>query len=186
MTGAAPAAVSGASAQGALPIVPASAEPASVRDGSPALKRAWREGLAFEEMLLEELAQSLSATAGLGGEGEAGEAGEAAAAGEATGQGSPGGPLAGALLPRTLAEGMLRGGGVGLAAQLAETLARPGSLTGAGSAGGASGREAGPLGAAGAVGGAQAPSETSEAGPRASDAPGQRGGARAPSSGGAA
>jgi hypothetical protein len=186
MTGPAVASAPGGSPAGALPVIPASAEPPAVRDGSPAAKRAWREGLAFEEMLLEELAQSLSATAGASGEGEEGSEGPAGAGTEAQGAGGLADPLTGALLPRALAEGLVRGGGIGLAAKLAETID---PAKGAGGhrteAHGAQALGAGAQGAGPVAGGAQAPSASGAAtGAAGAALPGRGGGAQAPAEGG--
>ncbi len=53
-----------------LPPIDPTFEPASVRNGSPALQKAYASALDFESMLVQQLSQSLSETSGLGGEGE--------------------------------------------------------------------------------------------------------------------
>jgi Rod binding domain-containing protein len=88
----------------------ASVEPAFVRDGSTALKSAYREALGFEEMLVEQLSKSMSETSGLTESGS-----------EGGGEGEEGGSsmsLLSSMLPQTLAESLTRGGGLGLATQL--------------------------------------------------------------------
>jgi Rod binding domain-containing protein len=142
--------------QGSLPVVSAANEPAFVREGSAKVKGAYQEGLGFEEMLLEQLGQALTASSGLSEEtGEEGEAG--AAEGAAGGSGSD--MLSSSLLPRALAEGVLSGGGLGLASQLAGQLGTAGSTAGAagqapGTAGSVKDTPGAVAGAAGAVAGA--------------------------------
>lgn len=124
---------------GGLPVVSAAREPSFVREGSPKVKGAYQEGLGFEEMLLEELGQSLATSSGLGE--EAGEEGEAGATeGQAGGSGAN--MLSSSLLPRALAEGVISGGGLGLASQLAGEAGAGGSAPQSGSS--ASGASAAP------------------------------------------
>jgi Rod binding domain-containing protein len=114
--------------------------PAAVRDGSPAAKQAYSTAQNFEEMLLQQLSQSLTQSSGLSGEGESGSE-ESGATGDASG-----GMLA-SLLPQTLAEGVMRSGGIGLAAQLMGALDPSAASTAAttltASAGGAVGQDGG-------------------------------------------
>ena len=115
--------------QGATPIVSRAAEPAFVREGSSQVKQAYQEGVGFEEMLLEELAHSLTAGTGMGSEeGEGGETGESlslpgAAGEEASAGGAGGNEMLSSLMPHALADGVVAGGGFGLASQLAHELA---------------------------------------------------------------
>lgn len=113
------------SAQPQLPNVNPALEPEAVRNGSPAVQSAYREGLGFEQMLTEELSKTLVESGGLGGEGgsEAEAQAEGGLGGESSGLGAGGSQLVGALLPHALAEGVVRGGGLGLAAQLAGEIA---------------------------------------------------------------
>lgn len=96
----------------ALPAVDQALEPAWVRQGSTATQQKYQAGLAFEQMLVQQLSQSLAQTAGLG---EA-QGGEAESGGEAGA--SAGGPLS-SLLSQALSESVTGAGGLGLAAQLA-------------------------------------------------------------------
>lgn len=84
-------------------------EPEAVRNGSTAVKSAYQKGLAFEEMLTEEMTKSLTEMGGLG-EGEEGSA-------------EGGNSLVSSLLPQALAQGVVAGGGLGMAAQLANEVA---------------------------------------------------------------
>jgi Rod binding domain-containing protein len=106
----------------ALPTVNQTLEPAWVRKGSAATQKAYETALAFEQMLVEELSQSLTATSGLGGEsGAEGESSEGSSGG-----GSASGPLA-SMLPQALTSGVMSAGGLGLAAQMTRQLAGTGA-----------------------------------------------------------
>lgn len=115
-------------------VSPAASEPAFVRNGSAAVKSAYREALGFEEMLVEQLAQSMAKTGGLGEGGGLGESGEAGGEGEAESGG--GASLLSSMLPQTLSQALTRGGGLGLASKLTTeidpaALANPAALAGA-------------------------------------------------------
>jgi Rod binding domain-containing protein len=113
-----PSTAAAAAGAGPLPTVTVGAArlPAAVRNGSPAVKQAYSTAQNFEEMLLQQLSQSLVQSSGLAGEGSGGgeEPGE-------TGASADGGMLT-SMLPQTLAEGVMRSGGLGLAAQLTGAL----------------------------------------------------------------
>ncbi len=110
-----------------LPTVNQAFEPASVRNGSPAVQKAYASALDFEEMLVQQLSQSLTQGTGLGG-GEEGseesmegapEGGSGAASG--AGGGAANTQLA-SLLPQALTEGVMSQGGLGMATQLMGSL----------------------------------------------------------------
>src|SRR5580704_12011239 len=82
--------------------------PAAVRNGSATVKKAYASAQGFEEMLLQQLSQSMLQSSGLGGEG--GSEGEEGSEGSSGGEG---GMLA-SLLPQALTEGVMREGGLGL------------------------------------------------------------------------
>lgn len=87
--------------------------PASVRENKPGARQAYSTAQSFEELLLNQLSQSLTQNAGLTGEGEGeSETGE----GGSTGEGE-GGTVA-SLLSQALTEGVMHAGGLGLAGQL--------------------------------------------------------------------
>jgi hypothetical protein len=103
-----------------LPVANRAVEPAWVRNGSRATQKTYETALAFEATLVEQLSRSLAETGGLGGEGSAeGESGS-----EAGSQASGSAPFAAqgsqiaSLLPQALSDGVMRAGGLGLAAQL--------------------------------------------------------------------
>lgn len=135
-----------------VPTVDTALEPASVRNGSATVKQDYAAAQSFEETLLAQLSSSLVQSSGLsgeggegGGEGESGEGGEAAAA--------TGGGMLTSLLPQALTEGVMHGGGLGLASHLMGTL-DPSASAGAGAVAPAVGVSGGsPAGAAGASSG---------------------------------
>ncbi len=150
----------------AAPIVDETRAPAAVREGSSAAKQAYATGQGFEEMLLQQLSQELAKSSGLGGEG-------AAATGAGSGEEEPSSEGASseleALLPGALTEGVMRGGGIGLATQVMDTLdpaAASHAVTAGASAGLAgtdgSARGAGELAASGGV---AAPATRGSSGP---------------------
>ncbi len=93
-----------------LPLVQAKNEPAWVRSGSSSTQQAYATALGFEQVLVEQLAKSMTATSGLGGEEGEGATGDAASA-----------PMT-SMLPQALAAGVMSAGGLGLAAQMTHQL----------------------------------------------------------------
>ncbi|HUN77609.1 MAG TPA: hypothetical protein VMU32_01680 [Solirubrobacteraceae bacterium] len=107
-----------------LPVTSPLHEPAFVRNGSAAVKQDYATAEGFEEMLLQQLSQSLLQSGGLGGEGGEGEGEGLSGGGEEGGGGSSesGAGVLGSLLPQALGEGLMRDGGLGLAGQLVGAL----------------------------------------------------------------
>ncbi|MGH2872997.1 MAG: hypothetical protein ACRDL5_11125 [Solirubrobacteraceae bacterium] len=107
----------------------AATEPQSIRNGGAAAQNAYQEGLAFEDVLVNELAQQLTATVpgldgtdddGLGGTDSDGLGGT-----DDSGDSMLGGSAIGAyssLLPQALSDGIMSGGGTGVAMQIAEAI----------------------------------------------------------------
>ena len=89
-------------AGGALPSLPVAGVPRAVREGTREVQDAYRSALAFEQVLVQQLAQGLTETATPAGED----------AGSATSQAYR------QQLPQALADGVGAAGGLGLAAQL--------------------------------------------------------------------
>lgn len=107
----------------APPAIDQAREPAWVRQGSPATQKAYQSALAFEATLVEQLAKTLTASAGLGGEsseGASSDGGEASSGG--AGGGSAANPELSAMLPQALAAGIMNAGGLGMAAQMTREL----------------------------------------------------------------
>jgi Rod binding domain-containing protein len=142
-----------------LPTVNQTLEPAWVRKGSAATQKAYETALAFEQMLVEELSQSLTATSGLGGEsGAEGESSEGSAGG-----GGASGPLA-SMLPQALTSGVMSAGGLGLAAQMTRQLAGA-AAHGAGEGGATTGGTSASTGASTPIPTNNSPSVTAPVGP---------------------
>jgi Rod binding domain-containing protein len=115
-----------------LPVVNQALEPAWVRHGSASTQKSYQTALAFEEMLVEQLSKSLTATSGL--EGESGQ-GEASAEGGSSAGGSSG-PFS-SMLPQALTSGVMSAGGLGLAAQMTRQMDAVAGTASPGAAGGA-------------------------------------------------
>jgi hypothetical protein len=164
-----------------VPTVDEALAPASVRNGSATVKQDYAAAQGFEEMLLAQLSSSLVQSSGLSGEGgEGGSEGEAGGAGGEEGASAAGGGgMLSSLLPQALAEGVMHGGGLGLASHLMGTL-DPSASAGAGAvapAGGASGGS--PAGAAGASDGSPAGAAGGASGSSVAPGAGPTGGASA-------
>jgi Rod binding domain-containing protein len=97
-----------------VPVVNQALEPAWVRHGSPALQKEYAVGQQFEQMLVTQLARSLTDTTGLSGEGSESEGGEQG--------GQAGSSVLSSMLPQALASGVANDGGLGLAAELTRQL----------------------------------------------------------------
>ena len=99
-----------------LPVVNPATEPAAIRKGGPAAQRAYETGLAFEQMLVDQLSQELAATAGSSSDGSDSSDGSGT-----TGlMGSdPATASYAQLLPQALSSGVMSAGGLGVAAQIA-------------------------------------------------------------------
>jgi hypothetical protein len=110
----------------AVPPIDPAKEPAAIRNGNQKAKDAYQTGMAFENVLLNELAQQLSATVpGLDGsdDGLGGTSDGSSTAGSTGGVGGGGGLGAYAsLLPQTLAGSVMSGGGTGIAMEIATSL----------------------------------------------------------------
>lgn len=140
-----------AAAIGASPAVNEARAPAYVREGSRAVKQDYSTAVGFEEMLLDQLTQSLTQTSGLSGEGGQEEGGEEGGGGSSSGLGAggEGGGMVSALLPQTLSESITRDGGLGLATQLMHALDPAAASTTSSAAGASGGASAGPTVTAG-------------------------------------
>jgi hypothetical protein len=102
-----------------LPAVNQALEPAWVRHGSPSTQKAYESALSFEETLVEQLSQSLTATSGL--DGESSQEGESASEEGGSSSGAGDTQLS-SLLPQALSSGVMHAGGLGLAAQMTREL----------------------------------------------------------------
>jgi hypothetical protein len=110
------------SATTGLPVVNQALEPAWVRDGSASTQKAYASALSFEQTLVEQLSQTLTATSGL--ESESSSSGEAESSSEegATSASGAGDSQLSSMLPQALSSGVMHAGGLGLAAQMTRDL----------------------------------------------------------------
>ena len=148
--------------------------PANIRNGGSTAMKAYSEGLAFEDMLVNELSQQLSKTmfGGTGVDGSSLSDGSSSAGGSSGTDGSSSSSMLGgasayaSMIPQTLTSSIMSNGGLGMAESFAQEL-DPALLTQAsGAAGSSSGTGTGtsgtgttaPTGAAGTTG--QAPGAT--------------------------
>jgi hypothetical protein len=102
--------------------------PANIRNGDSKAKQAYSEGLAFEDVLVNELSQQLANTmyggSGLDGDSSSSDGTDSS---DSTDGSSSGGMLSGAsayasLIPQTLTSSIMDGGGIGVAEQFAQEL----------------------------------------------------------------
>jgi Rod binding domain-containing protein len=147
--------------------------PANIRSGGSTAMKAYSEGLAFEDMLVNELSQQLSKTmfGGTGVDGSSSSDGSSAAGGSSGTDGSSSSSMLGgasayaSMIPQTLTSSIMSAGGLGMAESFAQEL-DPALLTQASGAAGSSGTGTGtsgtgttaPTGAAGTTG--QSPGAT--------------------------
>jgi Rod binding domain-containing protein len=109
-------------ASAGLPTVDQATEPASVRAGGQAAKNAYETGLAFEQMLDNELTQTLSST--ISGTGSSDD-GLGATTDPTDPSGASADPAASAfssMLPNALSTGLMTSGGTGVAMQIARSI----------------------------------------------------------------
>jgi Rod binding domain-containing protein len=103
-----------------LPPINPALEPASVRNGNQAAKNAYQTGLAFEQVLVDQLSQQLSSTAG-GASSDGSSDSSGASSGGLMGS-DPASSMYGQMLPQALSTSVMSAGGLGLAAQLAAAI----------------------------------------------------------------
>jgi Rod binding domain-containing protein len=107
-----------------LPPINPALEPASVRNGNQAAKNAYQTGLAFEQVLVDQLSQQLAATAG-GSSSDSSSDPSGGSSSDASGglMGSdPASSMYSQMLPQALTSSVMSAGGLGLAAQLAAAI----------------------------------------------------------------
>ena len=110
-----------------LPLMDPANEPASIRNGDQKAKNAYQTGMAFENVLVNELAQQMTATVpgldgsddGLGGTTDSGDSGDSGSTG---GVGGGGLGAYASLLPQTLANSVASGVGTGIAMEIAKSI----------------------------------------------------------------
>jgi Rod binding domain-containing protein len=104
-----------------LPVVPDTALPADVRNGSDKDKQTYQAALGFERELLTQLTQAMVDTTGTSDDSSSSDD-----SGDSTGSGDAGSDPAiqayNQMLPDQLADALISGGGTGLAANLYQAL----------------------------------------------------------------
>jgi Rod binding domain-containing protein len=103
-----------------LPPINPALEPAAIRNGNQKAKQAYQVGLAFEQMLVDQLAQQLASTSGLDGSSGDGSSGDGSAG--SGGSSDPATSMYAQMLPDALTSGVMSSGGLGVAAQIAQSL----------------------------------------------------------------
>jgi hypothetical protein len=106
-------------ATAALPPIDQASEPASVRNGDQTARNAYQTGLAFEQMLDNELTQTLSSTISGTGSSDDGLGGTTD---QADGSADPAASAFSSMLPNALTSGLMTGGGTGVAMQIAQSI----------------------------------------------------------------
>ncbi len=104
-----------------LPPIDPALEPAAVRNGNQAAKQAYQAGLAFEQMLVDQLSQQLSATAGLDGSSSSDGSSSDGSSDSIMGSDAASSMYA-QMLPQALTSSLMSGGGLGVAAQIAQSI----------------------------------------------------------------
>ncbi|HEX3834910.1 MAG TPA: hypothetical protein VHW04_23205 [Solirubrobacteraceae bacterium] len=108
-------------ATAALPPIDQASEPASVRNGDQAAKNAYQTGLAFEQMLDNELTQTLSSTISGTGNSDDGLGGSTDDGSDSAST-DPAASAFSSMLPDALTSGLMTGGGTGVALQIAQSI----------------------------------------------------------------
>jgi len=112
-----------------LPPVDAANEPADIRNGNTAAKNAYQEALGFEDILVQQLTQELANTVSSPSDGSSGD-GSGDSSDSSDSSDSTGGILGSdpstsgfaSLIPTALTQSIMSSGGLGIAAQLAQSI----------------------------------------------------------------
>ncbi|HYZ81666.1 MAG TPA: hypothetical protein VE571_10375 [Solirubrobacteraceae bacterium] len=115
-----PSGISSSLPAGNLPPIDSANVPAAIRNGDSTAKKAYEVGRSFEQLLVNQLAQELAATATDSGSGD----GSGDTSGGASGMmGSDSATSAYAnMLPQALTSSIMAGGGTGIAMQIAKSI----------------------------------------------------------------
>jgi Rod binding domain-containing protein len=110
---------------GALPPINQANEPAAIRNGDAAAKKAYQVGLSFEQVFVDQLTQELAST--VSGSSASGSSDGSDDSSDSSGaNGLMGGDAASSayanMLPQTLTSSIMSGGGTGIALQIAKSL----------------------------------------------------------------
>jgi len=106
-----------------LPPINGALEPADIRNGNAQAKQAYQEALGFEDILMQQLTQQLAATVTSPGGDSSDGSGDSSDSSSGGMLGSdPSTSAFASLMPTALTQGMMSGGGVGMAEQLARAI----------------------------------------------------------------
>jgi Rod binding domain-containing protein len=117
--------ISSSLATGSLPPLDAASEPAAIRNGDNAAKKAYEVGRSFEQLLVSQLTQELSSTATDSGSGD-GSSSDSSGDSSSSASGLMGADSATSayanMLPEALTSSIMSGGGTGIAMQIAKSI----------------------------------------------------------------
>jgi Rod binding domain-containing protein len=107
-----------------LPPIDAANEPADIRNGNTAAKNAYQEALGFEDILVQQLTQELANTVSSPSDDSSGEDGSGDSSDSSGGilGSDPSTSGFASLIPTALTQSIMSGGGLGIAAQLAQSI----------------------------------------------------------------
>jgi Rod binding domain-containing protein len=125
-----PASYNPALTSASLPPINQALEPADIRSGNAQAKQAYQEALGFEDILMQQLTQALASTVSSPTDGSSLGSGDSSDSGSSASSGSSGGILGSdpstsafaSLIPTALTQGLMSGGGVGIADSLARAI----------------------------------------------------------------
>ncbi len=107
---------------GSLPVVPDTALPLEVRNGSEKDRQTYQAALGFERELLTQLTQSMVDTTASPGDASSSDDGSSDSTGSTDASSDPAIQAYNQMLPDQLADALIAGGGTGLAANLYQAL----------------------------------------------------------------
>jgi Rod binding domain-containing protein len=105
-----------------LPPIEPSREPAYIRNGDAAAKKAYATALGFEQILVNQLAQQLTATMSDPGDSSDGPSSDPSSSGSGGSGSDPAGGAYSQMLPGALTASIMSSGGLGIASQIAAGL----------------------------------------------------------------
>ena len=107
-----------------LPTVDAANEPANIRNGNTAAKNAYQEALGFEDILVQQLTQELASTVSSPTDDSSGGDGSSDSSDSSGGilGSDPSTSGFASLIPTALSQSIMSSGGLGIAAQLAQSI----------------------------------------------------------------
>lgn len=126
MSFSAPDALSLAGLTSGLPAINQADIPANIRNGNAKAKEAYTEGLEFEQVLVQQLAQQLASTAGMDSSSATDSDGSDGSGGDDSSSGLLGGDSSASeyssLIPQALTNSIMAGGGLGVASEIAQAI----------------------------------------------------------------